>query len=108
MLLEEPEGALSLRALLTQLVAPYRIDAERIAMTGPDVQLPTEAAVPLGMVLHELATNALKYGALSAALGRLHIDWHLHAHEGAPLLVLDWIERDAPAIAPPPSQEGFG
>jgi two-component sensor histidine kinase len=60
------------------------------------------------MVLHELATNALKYGALSVPEGRLHIDWHLQAAEGAPLLVLDWIERDGPAIAAPPSQEGFG
>jgi two-component sensor histidine kinase len=108
LLLEEPEGALSLRALLTQLVAPYRIDAERIAMTGPEVQLPTEAAVPLGMVLHELATNALKYGALSVPDGRLRIDWHLVPRDDAPLLVLDWTERDGPSIAAPPRREGFG
>ncbi|WP_368415602.1 HWE histidine kinase domain-containing protein [Falsiroseomonas sp.] len=108
LLLEEPEGALSLRALLTQLLAPYRIEADRIAMTGPDVQLPTEAAVPLGMVLHELATNALKYGALSVAKGRVCIDWQLLPRDAAPLLVLDWTEQDGPPIAAPPAREGFG
>ena len=108
LLLEQPAGLIPIRTLLEQLVAPYLLDDGRIAMSGPDVQLPSEAAVPLGMVLHELATNALKYGALSVPEGRLHIDWHLQAAEGAPLLVLDWIERDGPAIAAPPSQEGFG
>ena len=108
LLLEKPEGMLSLRILLTELVAPYRIDTDRIAMTGPEVPLPTEAAVPLGMVLHELATNALKYGALSVAQGRLRIDWRLVPRDDTPLLVLDWTERDGPAIAAPPNQEGFG
>ena len=108
LLLEQPAGLVPLRALLAQLVAPYNLGEGRIEMSGPELQLPSEAAVPLGMVLHELATNALKYGALSVPEGRLHIDWHLQAAEGAPLLVLDWIERDGPAIAAPPSQEGFG
>lgn len=108
LLLEQPAGLIPLRTLLAQLVAPYLLGDGRITMSGPDVHLPSEAAVPLGMVLHELATNALKYGALSVAEGRLRIDWHLQAHEGAPLLVLDWIERDGPAIAAPPDQEGFG
>ena len=108
LLLEEPEGALSLRALLTQLLAPYRIDADRIAMTGPEVHLPADTAVPLGMVLHELATNALKYGALSVPEGRLRIDWQVVPRDAAPLLVLDWTERDGPPIAAPPGREGFG
>jgi two-component sensor histidine kinase len=108
LLLEEPDGALSLRALLTQLLAPYRIDADRIAMTGPEVHLPADTAVPLGMVLHELATNALKYGALSVPEGRLRIDWQVVPRDAAPLLVLDWTERDGPPIAAPPGREGFG
>lgn len=108
LLLEEPEGGLSLRALLTHLVAPYHIGADRVAFTGPEVQLPTEAAVPLGMVLHELATNALKYGALSVAEGRLRIEWALAQGNGGTLLVLDWTELDGPAIAAPPEREGFG
>ena len=108
MLLEEPEGVLALRTLMTEVVAPYRIGVGRIAMAGPEVRLPVEAAVPLGMVLHELATNALKYGALSVVEGRLDIAWHLVPAEGAPLLVVDWTERDGPAIAAPPRRQGFG
>lgn len=108
LLLEEPEGVLALRALVTEVVAPYRLGAGRITLAGPDLRLPADAAVPLGMVLHELATNAAKYGALSVAEGRLDIAWRVVPAEGAPLLVLDWTERDGPAIAAPPCREGFG
>ena len=108
MLLEEPDGVLALRVLVTEVVAPYRLGIGRISTTGPDVRLPADAAVPLGMVLHELATNAAKYGALSVPEGRLEIAWRVVPAEGAPMLVLDWIERDGPAIAAPPRREGFG
>lgn len=108
MLLEEPDGVLALRALVTEVVAPYRLGVGRIRLAGPDLRLPADAAVPLGMVLHELATNAAKYGALSVAEGRLDIAWRVVPAEGAPLLVLDWTERDGPAIAAPPRREGFG
>lgn len=108
MLLEEPEGVLALRALVVEVVAPYRLGVGRISLTGPDLRLPAEAAVPLGMVLHELTTNAAKYGALSVPEGRLDIAWRVMPAEGAPLLVLDWAERDGPAIATPPRREGFG
>jgi two-component sensor histidine kinase len=60
------------------------------------------------MVLHELATNAVKYGALSVVSGRLDIAWRLLPAEGVPLLVLDWVERDGPGIAAPPRRQGFG
>lgn len=108
MLLEAPEGVLALRTLMTEVVAPYRLGVGRISLTGPDLRLPAEAAVPLGMVLHELTTNAAKYGALSVAEGRLEIAWRVVPAEGAPLLVLDWVERDGPRIAAPPRREGFG
>ena len=108
MLLEEAEGVLALRALVTEVVAPYRLGIGRISMAGPEVRLPAEAAVPLGMVLHELATNAVKYGALSVVSGRLDIAWRLLPAEGVPLLVLDWVERDGPGIAAPPRRQGFG
>jgi two-component sensor histidine kinase len=108
MLLEEPDGVLALRVLVTEVVAPYRLGIGRISAAGPDVRLPADAAVPLGMVLHELATNAAKYGALSVPEGRLEIAWRVVPAEGAPVLVLDWIERDGPAITAPPRREGFG
>ena len=108
MLLEEPDGVLALRVLVTEVVAPYRLGIGRISAAGPDLRLPADAAVPLGMVLHELATNAAKYGALSVPEGRLEIAWRVVPAEGAPVLVLDWIERDGPAITAPPRREGFG
>jgi two-component sensor histidine kinase len=108
MLLEEPEGVLALRRMVTEVVAPCGLGVGRITLTGPDLRLPPEAAVPLGMVLHELATNAAKYGALSVPEGRLEIAWRVQPAEGAPLLVLDWVERDGPGIATPPRREGFG
>lgn len=108
LLLEEQEGVLALRTLVAEVVAPYRLGVGRIAITGPEVRLPAEAAVPLGMVLHELATNAVKYGALSVVSGRLDIAWRLLPAEGAPLLVLDWTERDGPGISAPPRRQGFG
>jgi two-component sensor histidine kinase len=107
LLLEEPGGVVGLAALLNEVVAPYRMGLGRIAIGGPAVKLPAEAAVPLGMVLHELATNAAKYGALSVPEGRLDIAWRLE--EGAhPRLVLDWTERGGPLVAHPPEREGFG
>jgi two-component sensor histidine kinase len=105
MLLEEPGGELRLAALVREVVAPYRMGLGRITMDGPEVKLPAEAAVPLGMVLHELATNAAKYGALRVPEGRLAIAWTLSA-EGR--LALDWQESGGPPVMAPPDREGFG
>jgi two-component sensor histidine kinase len=107
LLLEEPGGAVSLAALLNEVVAPYRMGLGRMAIGGPEVKLPAEAAVPLGMVLHELATNAAKYGALSVPEGRLRVGWQVEPGEH-PRLLLDWTERGGPRIAQPPAREGFG
>jgi two-component sensor histidine kinase len=64
---------------------------------GPDVQLSARLALALGMVFHELATNAAKYGALSDG-GRLAVTW---AVDGADDLSLDWRETGGPPAAPP-------
>jgi two-component sensor histidine kinase len=103
MLLEEPGGVVGLAALVTAVVAPYRMGLGRIAIAGPEVKLPAESAVPLGMVLHELATNAVKYGSLSLTQGRLEVAWRL---EGK-LLRLDWTESNGPEVEQP-EREGFG
>jgi two-component sensor histidine kinase len=105
LLLEEPGGAVTLAALVTAVVAPYRMGLGRIAIDGPEVRLPVEAAVPIGMVLHELATNAAKYGALSLPDGRLQIAWRIEAPSR---LVLDWTERGGPPVAGAPARQGFG
>lgn len=71
---------------------------------GPDLVLSPKAAVSLVMALHELGTNAAKYGALSAPAGRVTLRWKV---EGGERLHLEWRERGGPAVAAP-GQRGFG
>jgi two-component sensor histidine kinase len=78
--------------------------AKRLTLRGPDVVLPAEAATQLGLVLHELGTNAAKYGALSTPAGKITIVWT--AARGT--LRLSWRERGGPRIDVRPIHEGFG
>lgn len=78
---------------------------ERVRLDGPPVLLVPEAAQPVGMVLHELATNAAKYGALSRPGGRVEVSWR--GEPGGGLLV-EWRETGGPPLAAPPSRAGFG
>jgi PAS domain S-box-containing protein len=91
-----------LRQILLQELGPY--GAERILMSGPDVHLPARVALSLGMVFHELATNAAKYGALSTS-GRLLLDWSLS--EDGETLRFEWRETGGPP-ARRPQRKGFG
>ncbi|WP_347360104.1 PAS domain-containing protein [Rhizobium sp. Leaf383] len=79
----------------------------RIDIDGPDLQVSSNLVLTLAMALHELATNAIKYGALSNLAGRIRVRWH--AMPDAPLnrLKLTWEERDGPPVEPPTSR-GFG
>jgi two-component sensor histidine kinase len=78
--------------------------AKRLELRGPDVVLPAETATQLGLVLHELGTNAAKYGALSTPAGKIAIVWT--ASRGK--LCLVWRERGGPRIDTPPTHKGFG
>jgi two-component sensor histidine kinase len=100
--------------LLDDIVAlvlqPCRADASlaaRIRAGGPRVRLDANAAVTLGLALHELATNAMRYGALSAADGTVSILWAREGVTTDEALVLDWIEAGGPAVDPP-RRRGFG
>ncbi|EKV28923.1 putative signal transduction histidine kinase [Caenispirillum salinarum AK4] len=101
------EGA-RFRDLIDDAVGPY-VDAEapRIRMTGPDLRVTPKAAQTLSLALHELVTNAAKYGALSTPDGRVTIDWSLHDDDGR-RLVLRWAEHGGPPIEEPPERKGFG
>lgn len=79
----------------------------RIALDGPDVLLPPRAALALGLVAHEMATNAAKYGALSVPTGRVVVDWSLDGGADPPVLTLVWRERGGPPVAAP-TRRGFG
>jgi two-component sensor histidine kinase len=98
----------SLREILEKELRPYN-DArgERIILNGPAVDLPSEAAVPIGMAIHELTTNAAKYGALSISGGKVAISWEAEPAEDGTRLKLVWEERAGPAVSAP-TRQGFG
>lgn len=75
-------------------------------LEGPPVTLSPAATQPFAVVLHELATNAVKHGALSVSGGRIELTWRVDL--SASLLRLCWTERDGPSIAGPPEHRGFG
>lgn len=72
-------------------------------MRGPDVLLPPKLAMTLALVVHELATNAAKYGALAGRVGKLPICWSVS--DGS--MVIDWRESDGPVLGPL-NRRGFG
>lgn len=80
--------------------------ADRVTLNGLPVALEPAAALSLGMIFHELATNAAKYGALSAPDGRVLVDWSV-LDQARPRLQLTWREVDGPPVAPP-HRRGFG
>ena len=78
-------------------------DEERLALTGPDIVLPERVAVPLGMAIHELATNAAKYGAFSVLGGILSVQWG----QSQGNIEIRWRERNVP-MAGEATRIGFG
>ena len=80
----------------------------RVTLQGPRLGLTAKAAQSIGMALHELATNAVKYGALSNASGQVTISWQLDPDTpGGDLFALSWIERGGPPVVEP-ARRGFG
>jgi two-component sensor histidine kinase len=76
-------------------------------LIGPPVELSADLAVPVGMALHELTTNAVRYGALSVPAGYVRVQWNLDEHEGVRKLHLEWREFAGPRVSVPQHQ-GFG
>jgi two-component sensor histidine kinase len=98
----------SLRDLLRSELRPFDDgSAGRIVLDGPVVELSADLAVPTGMAIHELATNAAKYGALSVPGGRIEVVWGLRQVEVQPTLILDWTEQGGPPVRAP-QRTGFG
>ncbi len=95
--------------LAARALAPFNGDGA-IALAGPTCQLPEHACVPLVLALHELGTNAVKYGALSSLEGGVEVRWDVRpATVDTPgsQLVLDWIECGGPPVSPP-TRKGLG
>jgi len=100
------EGAF-LHGVLEAELGPFLMEQSRVRLTGPAVYLPAKSAVVLGMALHELTTNAVKYGALSTASGLVQVSWSVDGSEEDSVLAIDWRETDGPRIEGEPSP-GFG
>lgn len=97
-----------LREVLENEIGAYRTAGERFVVSGPDVELPARHVLALGMALHELTTNAAKYGALSTPAGQVRIGWKVVLGEsGMRHLCLDWVEAGGPP-AVVPKRRGFG
>jgi PAS domain S-box-containing protein len=86
-----------------QLARFAELIGSRIDVHGPKLRLKPASAQAIGLALHELATNAGKYGALSTAKGRVDIDWGTEGET----LTMNWTERDGPPVSPP-QRRGFG
>lgn len=96
----------SLKTIVEEELRPYAgADGERISIAGDDLRLPATLAQSIAVAVHELATNAAKYGALSTPSGTLEIRWETN---GADPLVLHWSERGGPPVNEPPTRKGFG
>ena len=98
---------LGLRELLEFELKPYAEEGRPVALQGADLVLNSTAAECLAIVIHELGTNAAKYGALSCPDARLAVSWRLTEASPDARLVLDWIEHVGPVVTRP-ERRGFG
>jgi PAS domain S-box-containing protein len=97
-------SGVALRMLVADETAPYRTTGN-VRFEGPDIKLSPKCAISLGMALHELATNAAKYGALSTIEGSVDINWEFCPSQNE--VRLTWAEFGGPKVAPP-RRSGFG
>jgi two-component sensor histidine kinase len=99
--------AADLADILRRTLRPFQDGADRFVLSGPPLRLQPAAALSLGLAVHELATNAVKYGALSTEQGRVRIAWLIDAavHDG--LFRLHWREQGGPPVVEP-TRAGFG
>jgi len=81
--------------------------SERFSIRGSSIRIPPKATLALGIAFHELATNAVKYGAFSNETGSISISWAVEPSRSGKRLVLHWREKDGPPVSPP-SRKGFG
>lgn len=105
-----PTSGIDLEGLVAAELLAYGAHEGKqvVSIKGPGISLRPKAAETLGLALHELATNAVKHGALSAERGRVEVAWRLDESAGQPRLVLDWSETGVDLSNEKPRRRGFG
>jgi two-component system, chemotaxis family, CheB/CheR fusion protein len=104
----DPQGGVDLEYLVVEELMAYNArEGEQIRISGPQVRFQPKPAETFALALHELATNALKYGALSTSSGRIEISWRLDRSGESGQLVFEWRERGGPNVTLP-QRKGFG
>jgi two-component sensor histidine kinase len=99
--------AAPIMTVVEKSLSPYRMEHDRFQIEGPVVELPAKQALALALALHELATNAVKYGALSVDGGRVSVVWSINASGDEPRFRFSWRELGGPPVSTPKSP-GFG
>jgi two-component sensor histidine kinase len=100
-------AAAPLQDVISSALSPYRTGEGRITVAGPPLVVKSRQALALSLAIHELATNALKYGALSVPSGRVSITWTAELHASAPRFIFVWQELGGPPVLEP-ANAGFG
>ncbi|QND54528.1 sensor histidine kinase (plasmid) [Phyllobacterium sp. 628] len=104
---EQGGDTVALRGIVDLTLKPYSADTtKRFRIEGPELTLTREAGTTLALCLHELVTNAIKYGALSTVTGRISVIWEVSTSK-QPILKLEWIEMGGPPVKEP-SRTGYG
>jgi two-component system, chemotaxis family, CheB/CheR fusion protein len=105
----DPVAGVGLEHLVAEeLLAHAAREGEQVTISGPPVRLQAKAAENFGLAVHELATNAVKYGALSAKSGRIAVAWDVERTNGAARLTFEWTETGVPLDRTQPRRRGFG
>lgn len=100
-------AAAPLRDVINTALSPYRTGEDRITISGPPLVLKSRQALALSLAVHELAINALKYGALSVTSGRVSVVWSSEDQAGDQKFVFVWQEFGGPSVSEP-TVKGFG
>ncbi|MEQ9642840.1 MAG: sensor histidine kinase [Alphaproteobacteria bacterium] len=107
LLTKEDWNNVSLTQLVRESIRSFCPTSSQVTFEGPPVPLSAKTAVSFAMAIHELGTNAVKYGALSSAKGHINIEWSVREEAESPRLHFTWRETGGPPVAPP-SHTGFG
>ncbi len=108
MVTRDPEGGVDLEYLVVEEMLGYNArEGEQLRVSGPSVRFQPKAAETFALAIHELATNAIKYGALSKPAGKVDASWRLNDSTEPAELIFGWQERGGPRVEPP-QRKGFG